>query len=56
MMFDQVHDIHKAKDVINIDKSLEAQFKARLDNLFQAFDVRDGDRKIQISGEELTKT
>lgn len=50
MMFDQVHDIHKAKDVINIDKSLEAQFKARLDNLFSTFDVRDGQRKIQISG------
>lgn len=49
MMFDQVHDSHKAKDVINIDRSLEAQFKARLDQLFQAYDIRDHQRKIQFS-------
>ncbi|GIL16918.1 MAG: hypothetical protein BroJett040_06690 [Oligoflexia bacterium] len=49
MMFDQVHDKHKAKDVINIDYSLEQQFKAAFDNLFKKYDVRDTHRKIQIS-------
>lgn len=50
MMFDQVHDIHKAKDVVNIDKSMEAQFKAALDKLYQDYDVRDDRRKLQIGG------
>lgn len=49
MMFDQVHDMHKAKDVFNIDKTLEAQFKASLDRLFQVYDVRDHQRKIELS-------
>lgn len=49
LKFDQLHDIHKAKDIINIDYSLEQQFKASLDNLFTRFDVRDNQRKIQIS-------
>lgn len=48
MMFDQVHDIHKAKDVVNIDLSLEAQFKSTFDNLFTAYDVRDNTRKAQF--------
>lgn len=49
MKFDQLHDIHKAKDIINIDFSIEHQFKSALDSLFTKFDVRDGQRKIQIS-------
>lgn len=49
MMFDQVHDIHKAKDVVGIDKSLEAQFKASFENLFRLYDIRDNHRKIQFS-------
>lgn len=49
MMFDQIHDIHKAKDVVRIDVSLEAQFKSQLDNLFQQWDVRDAQRKVQFS-------
>ncbi len=49
LKFDQLHDIHKAKDIINIDFSLENQFKSALDNLFTKFDVREAQRKIQIS-------
>jgi len=49
MLFDQVHDLHKAKDVINIDRSLESQFKARLDQLFVTYDIRDQQRRIQFS-------
>lgn len=49
MMFDQVHDIHKAKDIVNIDFSLEHQFKGAFDQLFKQYDVRDQNRKIQIS-------
>ncbi len=49
MMFDQVHDSHKATDVFLIDKSLEAQFKATLDSLFRTFDVREGLRQVEIS-------
>ena len=49
LKFDQLHDIHKAKDVVNIDYSLEHQFKAKLDSYFSKFDVRDNQRKIQIS-------
>lgn len=49
MMFDQVHDIHKNKDVINIDKSLEAQFLASMDERFRRFDVREDRRKFQFS-------
>lgn len=49
LKFDQLHDIHKAKDIINIDFSLENQFKASLDSLFTRYDVRDTQRKIQIS-------
>ncbi len=49
MMFDQVHDIHKAKDIVGIDFSLEQQFKSALDDLFIRYDVRDDKRKIQIS-------
>jgi len=49
LMFDQLHDVHKAKDIINIDFSIENQFKAALDSYFRKFDIRDGQRKIQIS-------
>jgi hypothetical protein len=49
LKFDQVHDIHKAKDIINIDFSLENQFKAALDKLYQVNDIRDSQRKLQIS-------
>ncbi len=49
MKFDQLHDIHKSKDIVNIDYSLENQFKAALDKQFANFDVRDDQRKIQIS-------
>ncbi len=49
MQFDQLHDIHKAKDVVKIDFSLEHQFKAALDALFVQHDVRDSTRKVQIS-------
>lgn len=49
MKFDQMHDIHKAKDIVNIDYSLENQFKATFDQQFQKFDIRDEQRKIQIS-------
>lgn len=49
LMFDQLHDVHKAKDIINIDFSIENQFKASLDSYFRKFDIRDGQRKIQIS-------
>lgn len=48
MMFDQVHDIHKAKDVVKIDLSLEAQFKASFDSLYQEYDIRDNARKAQF--------
>ena len=50
LIFDQVHDIHKAKDLINIDKSMEAQFKAAMDRLYVDLDVRDDRRKLQIGG------
>lgn len=49
MMFDQLHDIHKAQDVIRIDQSIEAQFKASLDQLYTAYDIRDDKRKLQVS-------
>ena len=49
MKFDQMHDSHKAKDVVNIDYSLEAQFKAALDLAFTKYDIRDNKRKIQIA-------
>lgn len=49
MQFDQMHDIHKAKDVVKIDYSLEHRFKAALDDLFVKFDIPDAARKIQIS-------
>ena len=49
LMFDQMHDLHKARDVANINISLESQFKAALDQEFLRNDVRDAARKIQIS-------
>ncbi|OFZ30659.1 MAG: hypothetical protein A2622_13395 [Bdellovibrionales bacterium RIFCSPHIGHO2_01_FULL_40_29] len=49
MMFDQAHDIRKASDVINIDWSLENQFKAALDRQYINNDIRDNDRRLQIS-------
>lgn len=49
MMFEQVHDVNKARDVIDIDKSLEAQFRSSFDQLFRTYDVRDGDRKAEFS-------
>jgi hypothetical protein len=49
MKFDQMHDIHKAKDIVNIDYSLEAQFKAALDSAFAKYDIRDNQRRLQIS-------
>ena len=49
LMFDQMHDLHKARDVANINISLESQFKAALDQAFLRNDVRDAARKIQIS-------
>jgi hypothetical protein len=49
MMFDQVHDIHKAKDVVNIDKTLESMFKSSFDELFRVYDIREGSQKVQFS-------
>lgn len=49
LQFDQMHDLHKARDVANINISLESQFKAALDQEFIRHDVRDAARKLQIS-------
>ena len=49
LQFDQMHDLHKARDVANINISLESQFKAALDQEFIRHDVRDAVRKLQIS-------
>lgn len=49
LMFDEMHDLHKARDVIKINFSLENQFKASLDTLFLENDIRESARKIQIS-------
>ena len=49
LKFDQVHDMHKAKDVINIDFSMESQFKSALDGYYNKYDIRDTQRKVQIS-------
>lgn len=49
MLFDQVHDAHKATDVINIDLSLENQFKATLDRQYINHDIRDDARRLQVS-------
>lgn len=49
LSFDQVHDVHKAKDVINVDYSLEQQFKASFDALFTHYGITDRLRKVQIS-------
>lgn len=49
VVFDQMHDLHRAKDQSRIHVSLENQFKASLDRLFVRNDVRDADRRIQVS-------
>jgi hypothetical protein len=49
LFFDQVHDMHKAKDVIQIDLALETRFKAAFDELYRIHDVRDTQRKAQFS-------
>lgn len=49
LQFDQMHDLHKARDVVNINLTLESQFKAALDQEFIRNDVRDAARKLQIS-------
>ena len=49
VMFDLMHDLHKARDQARIDFSVESQLKASLDALFTANDVRDAERRIQFS-------
>ncbi len=55
MMFEQAYDFNKAQDVINIDKSLEAMFRASFDDLFRIHDVREDRRKVEFAyGAEIT--
>ena len=49
LQFDQMHDLHKARDIANINISLESQFKSSLDQEFIRHDIRDEARKLQIS-------
>lgn len=50
LMFDRAHDMNKYRDVYGVDLSLEAQFKATLDDLFRKYDVREKRRKFAIVG------
>lgn len=49
LMFDQIHDVHKRIDVINIDRSLAVQFQAEIDKLYHSLDIRDHHRVIELS-------
>lgn len=49
VQFDQMHDLHKARDAANLPISLESEFKAALDQEFIRHDIRDAARKLQIS-------
>lgn len=49
MQFDEVHDRHKQIDSYKVGYSLEQQFKAEIGNLFIENDIRDYDRKLEIS-------
>jgi hypothetical protein len=49
LMFDEMHDLHKARDLQKINFSIENRFKAALDAQFQAHDVRTSQRKVQFS-------
>lgn len=52
MMFDQIHDTHKAIDSVGINIAIENQFKASLDTLYTQYNISDSDRKLQV----LTQT
>jgi hypothetical protein len=49
LTFDQMQDLHKARDVQRVNVSLENQFKAALDQKFRQNDVREPARRIQFS-------
>jgi hypothetical protein len=49
VMFDLMHDLHKARDQERVGFSIESQLKASLDALFTANDIRSAERRIQFS-------
>lgn len=49
VMFDLMHDLHKARDQALVNFSVESQLKASLDALFASNDIRNTERRIQFS-------
>jgi len=49
LLFDQMYDNQKAKDIINIDLSLESQFKSQLDGLYRHYQIPDHHRILEFS-------
>lgn len=49
LAFDQLQDLHKARDVQRVGMSLENHFRAALDQRFIRNDVREPARRIQFS-------
>ncbi|XGC79827.1 hypothetical protein ACES2L_10845 [Bdellovibrio bacteriovorus] len=54
MEFDELHEKHKQIDSYKVGYSLEQQFKAEIGNLFIENDIRDYDRKLEISSGKNT--
>lgn len=46
LTFDQLYDLHKKTDVTGVGSTLEAQFKAELDELYRAWSIPDKDRQF----------
>lgn len=49
LAFNDMYDLHKSRDVVKVDLSLESQFKAQFDNLFREFDIRDNERNVELA-------
>lgn len=49
LAFNDMYDLHKSRDAVKVDLSLEAQFKAQFDNLFREWDIRDNQRNVEIA-------
>lgn len=47
--FNDVYDVSKARDSVRVDLSLESQFKGHFDNLFREWDVRETQRRVQLT-------
>ena len=49
LAFNDMYDVNKARDVVKVDLSLEAQFKAQFDNLFREKDIEDDERNVELA-------